>query len=301
MDKQKELHQTLITAGYLHSDDTISLKRLQGGYHNHVFRLQNQTTEHDWVVKQFLVGSDNPMFPTLPDDEAAALKMFSGTGLAPDFVGYLPDVSEGAILLYRFVPGSMWDGDLVAAAQLLYQTHHTPVVGNFRQLPITSDAILGHAKKIFDLMNNPEPFLEPLRPYFFKRHVDPAPISPYLIHTDCGPGNMITGPEGTCLIDWQCPGIGDPVEDLTIFVSPAIQILYARDPLTLAERDLFLESYGDPTILARFERLNLFYRLRFMAYSAYRIESLAETDPEISQRYQTAFDAELAYIREQNL
>ena len=123
------------------------------------------------------------------------------------------------------------------------------------------------------------------------------------MHTDCGPGNIIVpsgvtargAPEGghPVLIDWQCPGLGDPVEDLANFTSPAIQILYGLDPLDDAHVDAFLTGYGDDETVARFHRLRRPYHVRLAAYCAYRRRTLRHDQPETAALYSTALDAEL--------
>ena len=109
-----------------------------------------------------------------------------------------------------------------------------------------------------------------------------------LIHTDAGTGNVIVGPDGPRLIDWQCPALGDPAEDLFAFLSPAFQVLYGHEPLTAAERAECLEAYGDREVLARLTALEPALAWRFAAYCAMRRVDLARADPDGSARYARA-------------
>ena len=59
-----------------------------------------------------------------------------------------------------------------------------------------------------------------------------GPVLPRLLDRDVGPGNPIAAGDTPVLIDWQCPGAGDPVDDVAAFLSPAVQILYGYEPLT---------------------------------------------------------------------
>ena len=42
----------------------------------------------------------------------------------------------------------------------------------------------------------------------------PRPAALCVVHTDCGPGNLVAAPDGrVVVIDWQAAGAGDPVAD----------------------------------------------------------------------------------------
>ncbi len=116
------------------------------------------------------------------------------------------------------------------------------------------------------------------------------------VHTDAGPGNLIEGPEGLRLIDWQCPGMGDPVEDLFSFLAPCFQILFQHAPLTAEERGDFLAAYGDAEVAARLEVMTQFYAYRMLAYCCLRRLRLSECDKTAAERYRRAFEAELSLL-----
>ena len=123
-----------------------------------------------------------------------------------------------------------------------------------------------------------------------------GPVVRRLVHRDAGPGNLIDNGTDLMLIDWQCPGAGDPVEDLAAFLSPAFQILYGRAPLTADEEEAFLDAYPTPLVVRRLRRMRSSYDWRMAAYCGWRAERLADTDPTASATYTRALDALLARL-----
>ena len=117
-----------------------------------------------------------------------------------------------------------------------------------------------------------------------------------LVHTDCGPGNIVRTRGGLMLIDWQCPGRGDAVEDIACFLSPAMMILYECPPHTHVARDAFLEAYGNPSVIARYRRDAAAWHYRIGAYCVWRARRLARRQPAIAARYRRALAAETEFI-----
>jgi thiamine kinase len=154
-----------------------------------------------------------------------------------------------------------------------------------RTLPSSVAELRVHTFDILDGVSKPPRHLLD----FFD--VDDEPIDPRLVHTDCGPGNVIGASGHFTLVDWQCPGQGDPVEDLAAFTSPGVQILYGRTPLEKADVDELLAAYGDARVTERYRWKARLYSARFAAYCAWRIERLGgDLD---ADRYQEALAAEL--------
>ncbi len=264
---------------------------LAGGYWNQVFRVRGDG--RDLVVKHFGGSSvESSLFPVLPDDEARALDVLAGRGVAPDPVGYYPAGDDhGPVLVYTFFAGQMWDGDVAEAAELLSRIHSVDTAG-FRSMPASPSAILDDADRL------PRPpgddgnwrRLLDLRPAIA---IDEAPAKRVLVHGDFSAGNMIAGPDGVRCIDWQCPGMGDAAEDLWSFLSPAFQILYDREPYDGHAVARFRLAYGDDGVLARLDLLSPCLSYRFAHYCCFRTHQLAEVDPVASDRYARATIAEL--------
>jgi aminoglycoside phosphotransferase (APT) family kinase protein len=105
---------------------------------------------------------------------------------------------------------------------------------------------------------------------------------------------VIVDGDRAVLIDWQCPGRGDPVEDLCAFLSPAFQVLYGRAPLAPTEERSFLDTYPDREAVDRLGTLRPFYDHRMLGYCAWRCEALAATRPADAATYARAAEALLA-------
>ena len=67
-------------------------------------------------------GEPNSMYPNLPDHEAMAMSFLAGTGCAPELVSYrAADTDAGALVVYRFVPGTPWMSGVADVARLLHR------------------------------------------------------------------------------------------------------------------------------------------------------------------------------------
>ena len=277
--------QDLIEAGVIPSGTAVEERPLSGGYWNTVVRLDLGDGRR-WVAKRFADSSDNPYFPNDPAIEAAATALIAGRRIASDPVAYVP---EARLLVTKFLEGPSWDGSVSEAARLLRRVHDIEPVG-LRPLAVGSTGILAHARAILDwggaTLDLPFPRLSR------------EGRAGSLVHTDCGPGNMISTPQGLRLIDWQCPGDGDAVEDIVCFTSPAMQILYERPPLGRSEVESFLAAYDHDETVERFQALRPAYLWRIAAYCSARAHRLSGSDPEVAARYRRALEAEAQLLQE---
>ena len=255
-------------------------ERLAGGYTNEVWRVG------DLVVKRYDRTARPGLFGNDPLAEARALVLLAPSGVAPTPVHF--DEPAG-VVVYRFAAGKTWDGGVERVARLLGGVHALPGHG-FRSLPVDGGAILADGDRFLRIERGSE--LRAIRP----PSVRCGPVARRLVHRDAGPGNLIDSGTDLKLIDWQCPGAGDPVEDLAAFLSPAFQILYGRAPLSDDEEAAFLEAYPTPLVVRRLERMRSNYDWRMAAYCGWRAERLADTDPTASAAYTRALDALLARL-----
>ena len=108
-----------------------------------------------------------------------------------------------------------------------------------------------------------------------------------LLHCDIVAGNVIVEDGTARLIDWQCPGRGDPCEDIASFLSPAMQLLYRGKILSAQEISEFFDAY--PTHQPRYEALAAAYHFRMAAYCQWQIEQ-GQND------YVAGLEAELAAL-----
>jgi thiamine kinase-like enzyme len=291
--------QSLANQGLLTDTRQIEITKLTGGYHNYVYRLRNNDGI-DWVIKQYVTASNVPLFPVLPDHESGALKALESAGVTPKYIAFLPTAKTGAILVYDFIEGQQWQDDTASVARMLTIVHqtkaHQVTTGQpFRQLPYKPADLIQQTQSILDQMQDSTEATKLL-----DKHMIPGnwsgTVERRLIHTDCGPGNIIVGNQGPVLIDWQCPGLGDPIEDLINFSSPSMQILYGLDPLSDEQLSIFFDAYNNPDAMIRIEEIGIYYRTRFLAYCFFREESLRHSQPEVSTLYRKALTADLNLI-----
>ncbi|HUP14862.1 MAG TPA: phosphotransferase [Acidimicrobiia bacterium] len=262
------------------TNEPVVVTKLTGGYRNMIHRVEGEGL--DCVVKQYAASDDNPLFPLLFEDEWRSLVAFEEDGIAPRPIAM---DGERRLLAYRFIPGDVWDGDLVGLAALLTRVGQVPPPGWLRRLPSRVDELRAHTSHILAAIADP--------PGGLLDHFDipDEPVPTRVVHTDCGPGNVIGGGGQYLLVDWQCPGQGDPVEDLAAATSPGVQILYSRAPLEKTDVDELLASYGDSSATERYHWKAPLYSARFAAYCAWRIERLG--DHPNADRYRDALAAEL--------
>lgn len=212
------------------------------------------------MVKLHDPAGASPLFPNDPGAEARALADLAPLGLAPRLR------ARGAgWIAYDQVPGRPWRRGPGAVAQALARVHGLDG-GAFRDLPSGSAAVLAQAAGILAQCRGALPPAPP------DPGVAPHP-APVLVHGDAVPGNAILRRDGqVVLIDWQCPGRGDPAEDLAIFLSPAMQRLYRGRPLSADEAAAFLAAYPCPDTVARLRTMWPVFRWRMAAHCLWKAQ-----------------------------
>ena len=231
---------------------TGRLRPLSGGRTNRVWRAG------DRVVKHYRAEAATPLFPNDSDAEVRALRLFAPQRLAPALRAV-----AGEWLVIDHVPAPVWGGpsnqDPAPVAQMLGRLHGLTADG-FRPLPNGSDALGLDALRVARGTAMPPLPTVPTLP----------PVTPRPVHADAVPGNILTPATGALLIDWQCPGLGDPAEDLATFLSPAMQWLYTGRTLTSDQRSRFLDAYPDRATVQRFLALEPLYAWRIKAHCLHR-------------------------------
>jgi thiamine kinase len=273
-------------------DLDVQIERLAGGYLNQVFRVRGKEDgdDADWVIKAFVPETELALFPNLPEDERKATYLASTIGRAPAPVSYF-EMIEGPVLVYEYCEGEIWKEGVVEVGLLLrdLRTLDTTNYG-FREVPILPDEILQEGEAFLPKIKSEMRWhLAKTRP----KPIEIERVSRSFLHTDIGPGNIIVTKDTGRLvvIDWQCPAVGDPVQDVIAFLSPAFQILYGRRPLTAREEAEFFAAYDDPELKRRYDALRPFYDWRMAGYCATRQAKYASSRPAASQRYAEALEA----------
>lgn len=223
---------------------------LTGGRTNHVWRVGGL------VVKSYTPDAATPLFPNDPLAEARALHCFSALGLAPNLRARGADW-----VIYDHSEGRQWRGDPEPVALTLYRLHSVPDISGFRALPNGTAALRQDALRVAQGVGG-LPDL-PAVP-------DLPPVTTCPVHADAVAGNVVLSAAGAVLIDWQCPGLGDPAEDLATFLSPLMQWLYTGQVLNAEQRARFLATYPGRATVDRFLLLEPLYNWRLQAHCAHR-------------------------------
>lgn len=246
------------------SDAETDWRPLAGGQTNQLWSVPSNTGPV--VVKLFLPERDTPLFPNTPADEARMLAALAPSGLAPRKL-HFGRTTLGEVLIYAQDAGQPWTQDTARAARLLRRVHDHPAPDGLRPVPGGSDWVTAQVQSMWSgLPGSLKRWLgdhRPTQPVASTSH-------PVLLHGDPVAGNILSSYRGDLLIDWQCPGVGDAVEDLTLFLSPAMQQIYRGTPLTDAEHDAFLIALSDRALIARLQAMAPWHHWRMAAYCGWK-------------------------------
>ena len=208
------------------------------------------------------------LFPNDPNAEMLALTRVLGTGIGPVPVTAL-HVGEMSALIYEFIEGRRWRSNVTAVSALLARLHSIPPPDGLRTIPAGGQAILDTGNRMLSECDGPD----------VRRLINLRPQLPEVpearkafLHGDVVPDNLVDGPHGLRLIDWQCPACGDPTEDMAVFLSPAMQVLYGIAPLSDAGKRQFLDAFRDPALSERYNMLAAVFHWRMAAYCLWKSE-----------------------------
>ncbi len=250
--------KALEIAGYV--PDGEAWHPLKGGRTNRLWRVGHR------VVKCY-ADTVNPLFSNEPDAEWTALAGLHHLGLAPTPLAR--DEHQGTrYIIYSYRDGALWRAGPNQPAKLLRRVHDASFSGHLSDAPDGSAEIVGQTKAILKLLRD-----EARARIAARQPVGEIPPSGQrcLLHGDPVPANIITGTV-PILVDWQCPAKGDPVEDLCLFLSPAMQLAYRGRPLQADEAAQFIAAYGCPKTAARLAALAPWHHWRMAAYCAWKTE-----------------------------
>ncbi|MEM0978006.1 MAG: hypothetical protein AAGJ34_10760 [Pseudomonadota bacterium] len=201
------------------------------------------------VVKLFNPGSSSPLFANDPDLEWACLKALAPRQMAPEPI-HRGRFETTEFVCYSFA-NNMTDGPSpVELGHYLKRLHKlSPPAGLPNRGPPTK--WITAIGKQFGL---PMPSIK----------VEPQTNA--FLHGDPVISNFITTQFGLIGIDWQCPAIGDPCDDIAVVLSPGMQSIYAASPLSGKDIEQFWNGYGNDAVRARYEATAPIYRSVFAAY-----------------------------------
>lgn len=272
------LIEALIERGLASAEDQFEV--LVGGRTNRVWKLRGQLRHA--VLKLYRNELINPLFRNDPNLESLCLRELELTGIAPKLLANGP-FEGGDWVLYDHAPGTCWTSDPEPVARLLHRLHRVAPPKGVPLGCLGSADLTAHAETILSQCSaQAQTDLAARRPTGQVSTV----TARRLIHGDPVPGNVLMRNGQAILIDWQCPAIGDPSEDLAMFLSPAMQLLYRGAPLSRLETDRFLSAYPESETVERYQRLKPWYHWRMSAYCHWRKERGAAD-------YAAALDLEL--------
>lgn len=257
--------------------------RLSGGRTNRVYRVETQGGP--LVCKLARSHSGSPLFPNAPRLEYLSLQALAPKGLAPTPLGCLTHGPD-TCLIYRFLPAD--PGANADAPALLRRLHQTAPNGlRLPEKPTLEPRLLAGFDGLIARLGLCADARARICQAVALSH---QPIVPRLLHGDPVPANIVTTRHGAVLIDWQCPGLGDPCRDLSIALSPAMHHLYGTGLLSPAQTADFLRRYDCARTTARYRALAPALHLQMLAHCAWKV-GRGDTD------YRAAFDAEAEALR----
>jgi aminoglycoside phosphotransferase (APT) family kinase protein len=253
-------------------------------------------------VYEAYASDKNPLYPNVAEAEINTLRYLASSTFTPLLIDSWQQKVDGRVikttLVYEYLEGVVWQLDTVAVARLLSQLHDPAQVVPppwLRQLPLSAHEVCCHADTILQQVHDSDVNgLQKLRP--MNPSTEEA-TSQSFVHGDCWAGNFIQNKKELWLIDWQCPGVGDAVEDIANFLSPGMMSFCREQPLSKAERQAFFETYENQAVIQRYQRDAASWHWRLACYYLYRRETLKVTQPELSLGYKRALTYELEYLQ----
>ncbi len=281
---QTDLNTYLVAKGAIADNQTWQVQ--SGGRSNFVWRL----VESNLICKLYNTADiNNPFYPNDPAAEWACLTALHKTATTPRPKAAM-QTPFGAVLLYHYVAGQIWQSDTAPVARLIEQIHATPAPPEVRIAPSPAQMMHDTQQILHDISCDKTDgglrgFIPPLDTPLYK-----SVTHPVLTHTDIVAGNLICDKTRLCLIDWQCPALGDGAVDLASFISPAMQTLYRGTPLSADETARFLTTFTDRDLVTRYHQLAVLYHWRIAVYCHWRVVKHGFSD------YAVARSAEIAHL-----
>lgn len=290
-DPPSALRRDLSVAGLVSMDAVWTT--LPGGRTNQVWKVEDENGRR--VVKLYAKSGGTPLFRNDPRAEAMVLESLKGRDLAPAPI-FSGDLPSGAVLVYAHQAGSPWRSGVEPVAHLLRSLHDLPLHADLQPMASAPDDAQALIAQTLDILSqipsHDAQTLRVLQPDGITFPSGPCRV----LHGDPVPDNLICSadqPEGMpVLIDWQCPAVGDPLHDIALFLSPAMQQVGRGQPLTPEERQAFLMAYNDPATEARFAALQPILHWRMAAYCLWKLTRSAP-----DRAYEAAMRAEIAALQ----
>ncbi len=289
----RRLREAVVDSGLARDDALWSA--MPGGRTSEVWRVRSGSD--DLVCRYRFESRDNPLFPSLPADETRCLEWLAGTGLAPELLGTV-EVDGGVALICEYVHGEPWnlsgsmanrERQIGEVARFLDQVHALRPFPGAEARPSGSSELRQHSRDMLSTcsgelvvrIRQSEPRCDVV-----------SDGDQTLTHGDVVPGNLIRARDRLVLIDWQCPGFGDPADDIACFLSPGMQMTNGGAIIDPHLVETFLDAYPCKKTIDRYRQLRPLFGWRMAAYCLWRIQHGGGDHRE----YQQAMEAEIAAI-----
>lgn len=290
---ERSLKDAVVQSGLIRYDSRWTL--LPGGRTSLVWRVQSGTD--DLVCRYRVENRENPLFPSLPGNEIRCLEWLGQTGCAPGLLDAVR-AGNGVVLICEYVPGTPWslpastaarEKDVAEVALLLGRIHNARPFPEPCVRPAGSAELRRHAHNILSMCTGEDAMrLHRLEP----RCDSVAGCDQALVHGDVVPGNLIRSDNGLVLIDWQCPGVGDPADDIACFLTPGMQMTNGGTVIDARLIEAFMDAYPCRDAIDRYLQLKPLFHWRMAAYCLWRTQFGSPGYPE----YRKAMEAEITAI-----
>ncbi|RPE64643.1 phosphotransferase family enzyme [Pacificibacter maritimus] len=235
-------------------------RRLQGGRSNLVF--VGQFYDRQIVFKIFRSERSNPLFPNDVTSEMSALTALESSGFAPRPL-QLFHVHGRGCLAYEFIDGEPARSTSQAALKTLASVHQLTPPSAARR--VLCDRTSVKQQGFFFLKGDETSRANYLRDTC-PTVADVGEVPPSFLHGDPTPANTIHMENRVIFVDWQCPGAGDPIHDLSLALSPAMQLVYGNSNAEKVTASQLLAAYDCPTTTDRYTEFEPLLRWRIAAY-----------------------------------
>jgi thiamine kinase-like enzyme len=260
-DVPSELVDQLVGSGFISGD--ADFFPMHGGRSNLVWRIPG---EPECVLKLYGKKNKNPLFANDAQLEQLAMRVLAPADLSPRLITS-GQFGQRAWILYRHISGSCWSGSVGDVARLLGRLHAQALIPGMPKGRNGSEELAAQTRHILSLLDSPR----------VSELLDMQPVGRVgqtldiaVVHRDPVPGNLVGQGSLLTLIDWQCPALGDPAEDLAVFLSPAMQVLYNGSVLGPEKTAQFLAAYPDSKVASRYRHLSPWYHWRMAAYCLWK-------------------------------
>jgi aminoglycoside phosphotransferase (APT) family kinase protein len=199
-----------------------------GGLSHHVWHVE--TADGANLIVRVADGAAAPhLFARNAQAEWIALTALAQTGIAPR-----PIRRIGGAVVTEFISGRAWNGEFAAAGVMLRALHSQPAPDDLPHAPRCAVTV---GQEILTQCRDQN--LALIRP-------DPAPMSgpDLFLHGDPVSGNIVMQQDEARLIDWQCPARGPALNDIALFLSPAMQVIGRGRVASDIEISAFVQGYG---------------------------------------------------------